>query len=289
MIGQLKICDNGSIKDKVQKAIDFLRYFEPAEGYFVAFSGGKDSQTVYHLCKMAGVKFDAHYSVTSVDPPELIYFIREHYPDVAMDIPHDDEGKRVSMWSLIEKKHMPPTRIVRYCCEELKECSGKGRVTVTGIRWAESTNRRMNQGLITFDGKPNGTKKIAEELDLQYRENKHGAIILNNDNEESREMVERCFRNRKTLINPIIDWDDDDVWEFLNGNGIPHCRLYDEGSRRIGCIGCPMGGGERMNQAMEKYPKYRNLYLKAFRRMIKINDEMGIEQTWKTPEQVMSW
>ena len=86
-----------------------------------------------------------------------------------------------------------------------------------------------------------------------------------------------------------IDWDDDDVWEFLNGNGIPHCRLYDEGSRRIGCIGCPMNGGKRMNQAMEKYPKYRNLYLKAFRRMIKINDEMGIEQTWKTPEQVMSW
>ena len=62
--------------DKVEKAIQRLRVFEPPEGYHVAFSGGKDSQCIYHLCQAAGVKFDAHYSVTSVDPPELIRFIR---------------------------------------------------------------------------------------------------------------------------------------------------------------------------------------------------------------------
>lgn len=66
--------------DKVQRAIDILRSFEPPEGYFLAFSGGKDSQCVYHLAKMAGVKFDAHYSVTSVDPPELCRFIKKITP-----------------------------------------------------------------------------------------------------------------------------------------------------------------------------------------------------------------
>ena len=97
--------------DKVAKALQRLRTFEPPEGYYLAFSGGKDSQCVYHLCKEAGVKFDAHYSHTTVDPPEVIYFMREHYPDVIVDR-HD-----TSMWQLIVKKGMPPTRMVRYCCD----------------------------------------------------------------------------------------------------------------------------------------------------------------------------
>ena len=57
--------------DRVAEAIKRLKTFEPPEGYFLAFSGGKDSQAVYHLAKMAGVKFDAHYSLTTVDPPRL--------------------------------------------------------------------------------------------------------------------------------------------------------------------------------------------------------------------------
>ena len=97
--------------DKVQIAIDRLKAFEPKEGYYLAFSGGKDSQCIYHLDKMAGVKFDAHYSVTTVDPPELMRFIREQYPDVEWEYhywPDDPKynhksGKRrqITMWNLI--------------------------------------------------------------------------------------------------------------------------------------------------------------------------------------------
>lgn len=83
----------GEQVDKVQAAVERLKAFEPEEGYYVAFSGGKDSQCVYHLCVRAGVKFDAHYSVTSVDPPELVRFIRTQYPDVHFDIPHDKDGR----------------------------------------------------------------------------------------------------------------------------------------------------------------------------------------------------
>ena len=59
----------GNKHDKVQTAIERLRAFEPEDGYYLAFSGGKDSQCIYHLAEMAGVKFDAHYRITSVDPP----------------------------------------------------------------------------------------------------------------------------------------------------------------------------------------------------------------------------
>lgn len=136
--------------DKVQIAIDRLKHFEPPEGYYLAFSGGKDSVVIKKLCDLAGVKYDAHYRVTSVDPPELVQFIRNQYPDVSRDVPKDKDGRPITMWTLISKKLMPPTRLVRYCCAALKETGGAGRVTVTGVRWDESVNRKKNQGLVTF-------------------------------------------------------------------------------------------------------------------------------------------
>ena len=100
--------------NKVDVAIKRLRAFEPPEGYYLAFSGGKDSVTVKALMDLAGVKYDAHYSVTSVDPPELVQFIKT-MPDVSRDIPHDTDGKPITMWTLIPQHLMPPTRFVRYC------------------------------------------------------------------------------------------------------------------------------------------------------------------------------
>ena len=107
--------DMSNYPDYVQRSIDRLKGFEPEEGYFVAFSGGKDSQCIYHLCVLAGVKFDAHYSVTSVDPPELVRFIKDKYPDVSFDIPYDKDGKPITMWNLIPRNLMPPARLRRYC------------------------------------------------------------------------------------------------------------------------------------------------------------------------------
>ena len=122
--------------DKVKVAINRLKLHEPPEGYYVAFSGGKDSCVVLDLCKRAGVKYDAHYSVTTVDPPELIYFIRRYYPDAW----ENRMRPETSMWKLIPKKRMPPTQLVRYCCKYFKE-NGGGRFVVTGVRHQESAKR----------------------------------------------------------------------------------------------------------------------------------------------------
>lgn len=220
---------------------------------------------------MAGVKFDAHYSVTSVDPPELIQFIKEHYPDVSRDIPHDKDGKPVTMWSLIAKHTIPPTRMARYCCDALKEVNGKGRVVITGVRWAESPRRKALHGVVNIT--TTSKKLIGKALNEVNGAalNKRGGLIMNDDNDEARRMVEMCFRTKKTMVNPIIDWTDEDVWEFLNDVAkVPHCCLYDppHNLKRIGCIGCPMAGSKKMLQDFEKYPKYKQAYLKAFEKMI---------------------
>lgn len=159
MIHQLDF--NG--RDKVDKAIMRLQTYEPPEGYYLAFSGGKDSCVIKALADMAGVKYDAHYSVSSVDPPELVRFIKDVHPDVIFDYPRDKDGNVVTMWNLIPRKKMPPTRIVRYCCAYLKENGGAGRLKVTGVRWAESVRRRKSHSEVTFADKK-AIKTIEREL-----------------------------------------------------------------------------------------------------------------------------
>lgn len=290
MLNEQIICADGVIRTKLEVAIQRLRSFESPDGYYVAFSGGKDSQCVYHLCEMAGVKFEAHYNVTSVDPPELIKFIKSNYPDVIFDVPHDADGKRISMWSLIGQKLMPPTRLVRYCCQALKEQNGNGRIVVTGVRWAESARRAKTHGAATIMGKPKDTQKNALRLNVNIKETKSGGIVLNLDNAAERRLVEQCYRTRKTLVNPIVDWDETDVWQFLNEIvKATHCCLYDEGFLRLGCIGCPMQGGEKMKKDFARWPKYKALYLKAFERMLAARRAKGLETKWGNAEEVFAW
>lgn len=93
--------------------------------------------------------------------------------------------------------------------------------------------------------------------------------MLNLDNSEERRAVEMCYRTRKTLVNPIIDWTDDEVWYFLNNIAkVPHCSLYDEGFKRLGCIGCPLTGGKNMKREFERWPTYERAYKRAIEKMI---------------------
>jgi phosphoadenosine phosphosulfate reductase len=117
-------------------AIANIQKYEPDKGYYLAFSGGKDSIVIYDLAVRAGVKFDAHFTFTTLDPPEVVQFIKSNYPSVAWERP------KASMFELIVKKGFPPTRMKRYCCGEIKEIHGKARLVMTGLRKAESVNRR---------------------------------------------------------------------------------------------------------------------------------------------------
>lgn len=258
------------LKAKVRESVRFFKTFTPPppDKYWLAFSGGKDSIVLKKIADLAEVDYEAHYSVTSVDPPELMKYIRQYHPDVTWDYPRDRNGKRVSMWTLIAQHTLPPTRMVRYCCSALKESNVAARVTVTGVRWAESANRKNNHGVVDFQNKPVSTRKVAERLNVEYGTNKSGGVILNNDNDESRRMVEQCYRTRKTLLNPIIKWTERDVWDFIFAYGLPYCELYDEGFTRLGCIGCPLSGRKNMERDFERWPRYKELYIRAFEKMI---------------------
>lgn len=264
-------------------AIERLKAFEPDDGYYLAYSGGKDSDCIKILAYLAGVKFEAVHHLTTVDAPETVYYVRSQ-SDVKIESPE------LSMWQLIVKKGIPPTRLMRYCCSVLKERGGKGKVVVTGVRWAESVKRKDSAGLVTIIGKPKSTQKEAEENQLDFRKNNMNGLILNDDNDENRRFVEHCFRTRKTLVNPIVDWSDTDVWEFLKFYNCDSNPLYGCGFKRIGCIGCPMAGKHRYFQ-FDRYPRYKFLYTKTFDRMLKDREERGLTNSscWQTGEDVFKW
>ena len=283
------------LEQKVQKSLERIKAFEPEEGYYLAFSGGKDSVVCKALLDMAGVKYDAHYRVTSVDSPELVRFIKVQHPDVHRDVPRygatrgpEWEGKPITMWNLIPWKMMPPTRMVRYCCEHLKESGGDGRLAVTGVRWSESHARKESQGIVTV-----ASKKAAKELaEDSFFFNKRGGVVLTNDNEEGRRMVEQCYKRHKTVLNPIIEWTDEDVWEFIKTNGIPYCSLYDEGFKRLGCIGCPMAGTKGREKEFMRWPKYRDSYIRAFDKMLQERKKnTKLDGSWRlaTAKDVYNW
>lgn len=295
------------LAEKVKESIARIKNFDPLSfsqsgAYYLAFSGGKDSVVCKALLDMAGVKYDGHYSVTSVDPPELVQFIKDKYAEVSRDIPRysdygggayrGDEwiGKQITMWNLIPWLKIPPIRQIRYCCDYLKESSGDGRLTVTGVRWEESFRRKRKHGFVTVYGKIDNT--IAESPYFRLTGNR-GAVLVN-DNAESREMIDACVTRSKTCLNPIIDWTNAEVWEFIKAEKIPYCELYDCGFKRLGCIGCPMGVRKQRMREFAIWPKYKAAYLRAFKKMIiaREGDKQNkrvLNNRFNTPEEVYHW
>ncbi len=187
----------------LRKAESMSLRLDPENGFYLAFSGGKDSQALYHIAQMAGVKFKAHMNLTSVDPPEVIRFVRRQYPNVELIKP------KMSIYEMAKKKHILPTRTLRWCCAEYKEFSGSGKVTLIGIRKQES-ERRAKRNEVELAG-----HKFSGTFD-QW--------------EEHEETMVTCVGGRdKILVSPIIYWTERDVWQFLNDVvKVPHCKLYNK-------------------------------------------------------------
>ena len=265
-----------SLQRKLLHGVDLLRKaeklafaYDSENGFYLAFSGGKDSQCLYHVAKLAGVKFKAHMNLTSVDPPEVIRFVKKNYPEVELIKP----GKSIFQHTV--EKQILPTMRVRWCCAEYKEMAGAGKVTLIGIRKAESSRRaKRNEVEINnrkFSGDLEGLEGYRKARNAQKRgrkpKNNREVTIVNADGERTL----GCIRGQESLlISPIIEWTDDDVWNFLNTIGAAHCELYDQGFNRIGCIGCPMSPAKQKIIENKRWPHVKRNWIKAIKAIRKI-------------------
>lgn len=230
------------LKNKVKIAIEQLRdVYKKRKDLVLAFSGGKDSIVIRRLKQMSGIITEDNYSITTIDPPDLIRFINKHHKNVNRIKP-----KKPLLQMMIDKG-FPPTRIMRWCCAEYKENGNDGKMVITGVRAAESAKRAK------------------------------------------RKNIEFCYRNTgKIYLNLIIDWTNNDVWEFIKAEGLPYCSLYDEGWKRIGCLMCPMGRTRRKLESL-KYPKITKLFIKYFEKLYKKNIERGKDMSrWENGEDMFN-
>lgn len=235
------------LQEKIDYSIDLIRRGErlalaldPVKGYQVAFSGGKDSQVVLELVKMAGVKYEAVHNVTGIDSPTTMHFIRDYYPEVRLSHPKEN------FFQLVEKYNLPMIT-KRYCCSRLKEGQEDGCVVVTGVRAEESAKRGSY-----------------EEVMLRSRrvENKgvHRTLSSMIENEH------RCIKGKdKVMLYPILKWTTEDVFSFLDVRSLTVNPSYYE-VRRVGCMFCPFASVSQIEYYEETFPGYKRRVLLALRK-----------------------
>lgn len=246
---------------KIEHSIDIIRRSErlamvmqPDNGFFIGFSGGKDSQVVLELCKMAGVKFRAVYSPTTNDPADNVRFIKQHYPSVIFDKP------KKSFLQLVREKGLP-TRKFRFCCAILKEGAGVGNVVITGIRRQESRKRSQYPEFERFG--------------------KQGKTL-----EEMTERNFECVNGKdKFMLRPILEWTENDVWQFITIYNLPINPCYSS-NKRVGCVMCPFAPKRQLIKVKESYPKLYKALLHALQDFIDKKNGGGY---FATAEEYFDW
>ena len=257
--------------DLEQSAFEALRFASAQslklykQPLIITYSGGKDSDVLLRLAINSGIPFEVLHSLTTADAPETVYHVRDTFRRLELanvkctiDTHRTPDGGNVTMWNLIPRKLMPPTRIKRYCCEVLKENEGRGRFIATGVRWAESTKRKNNRGMI----------------EVSHRD-KNKRLILMDDNDEARMQFETCQLKGQRTVNPIIGWSTADVWDYVAMEHIPVNPLYRCGHTRVGCIGCPLASKRTRIEEFIIWPKYKQAYIRAFDRMLEERRRRG--------------
>lgn len=260
---------------KVEVAYERFRWAaKEAERLFdlplvVQYSGGKDSDVILQLAKEslapAGIEFRVTHNLTTADPPDNVYYIRRVFAALREEgIEAVINYPKRSLWKIMRETLVIPSRIMRVCCSELKERKmPDAPYIVTGVRWAESAGRRNKSGIaMVYTASDRSTLAAA-------------AGLLTTDDASSRRLFEQCAMRGVRVLNPIIDWSDEDVWSYLRDRGIEGNPLYKEGWTRIGCVGCPLAGKRARELAFARYPRLYKAWHDAIAYVIARRKEMG--------------
>ena len=283
MKGQLSIFD-GTEQSLLNKSIKLIQEFEESAlkrnplGYVVGYSGGKDSDVLVSLFRRAEVKFCIVHNHTTLDMPETVYYIRHKFDEwerqgISCKIYYPD----ANFWSLCLKKKMLPQRQIRFCCAVLKEAQNpelKQSIRSFGVRKAESKKRML----------------LRDSIETRNNTNYSDQQRFHFDDTEQVKEIGACYTNNYFIINPLAYWPDDYLWDYIESEKIEINPLYRCGFKRIGCIGCPMAGTVGRIKEFERYPKYKERFIKLCDNIIDLrNAENSNKKCFKNGAEYFEW
>ena len=152
-----------------------------------------------------------------------------------------------SFWQLCLEKKILPTRLIRFCCSNLKERNDipelKFATHSFGVRKTESVKR----------------KNLRDSIETRNSESYETTQRFHFDKAEEVKQTSACYTNQYFIVNPLAYWNEQEIWDYIKENKIEYNPLYDEGFKRVGCIGCPMAGRHRAEE-FKRWPKYEQMY-----------------------------
>lgn len=278
-----------------EKAFMLLKMYEPLaldrneKGYIVGYSGGKDSDALVELFYRSGVKHHIIHNHTTIDAPETVYYIRRRFKEFEARGQTTEVIKpKKNMFSLIVERGIFPTRLIRFCCSDLKEAKKPEyahAVYSFGVRKAESAKRKVNRDNVETRNSLKGKAKLFKFDDQES----YKAQLFHFDDENAR-LVTVCYTNNYTVINPMAYWTEAQVWSYLAECGLTKENinpLYKQGAKRVGCLGCPMN--RKSKAELDRYPKYRALYVKAAQAILDGEKADKLKEYFKDGEEYVKW
>lgn len=265
-----------TLEDKIHEAEEALRtaakiskqYYQ--KPLIITYSGGKDSDVMLDIALhcLKPDEFEVLNSHTTLDAPETVYYIRERFAElekqgVTCTVKYPTyRGKRTDFWRLVAEKGLP-TRLMRYCCQVLKETSAPNRFIAIGVRESESQKRK---GRDLFS---NWARVYSEAV---YYSLDHVKEVYEEAQEKDEVwdciFIQKAKRNDDLIVNPIYHFTESDVWTYIRDRELKYNPLYDQGYLRVGCIGCPLGGSASMRRSWARHPIYKHNLLLAIQRYL---------------------
>lgn len=224
---------------------------------FVSFSGGKDSTVTSDIVtKALGTPEILHiFGDTTLEFPETLEYVKrfkKNNPKTPMVIAKNKEKNFFELCQAIG----PPSRVMRWCCTVFK----------TG-----AINKKINT---LFKNKKNITTFYGIRRSESASRNKYDRKA------DSPKII------KQTVISPIIDWFDFDIWLYILTTGIDFNRAYRYGYTRVGCWCCPNNGmwSEFLSKIYmsEQYKSFRELLVEFAGSIGKLDREEYIDSgNWK--------